>query len=104
MPSNSPEDQRAADKPVAESGAARTPQPWHAADEKPASSRTGGAPIGTHSFTGNSANVGMPKAPQADDGAERSEPRNESAAEAPDPLAEPRANVGEILGRKPSKG
>lgn len=64
---------------------AREAQPWHAADEKPAArERGGGAPIGTHSLTGGGADVGMPP-----------------GAEEPDPLAEPRANIGEILGRKP---
>lgn len=78
-------------------------QPWHAADEKPAApQRGGGAPIGTHSLTGGGAGVGMPEAPQAGDGAERSSPREmPPGAEEPDPLAEPRANIGEILGRKP---
>lgn len=82
--------------------AEREPQPWHAADEKPASRGRGGAPIGTHSLTGGGAGVGMPMSPQADDGAERSSPRDmPPGAEEPDPLAEPRASVGEILGRKP---
>jgi hypothetical protein len=78
-------------------------QPWHAADEKRASTkRVGGAPIGTHSLTGGGANVGMPTSPRADAGAERSTPRDmPPGAEEPDPLAEPRANVGEIPGRKP---
>lgn len=79
-------------------------QPWHAADEKPApGKRAGGAPIGTHSLTGGAANVGIPSSSaQAHDKAERSDPRDmPPGAEEPDPLAEPRANVGEILGRKP---
>jgi hypothetical protein len=81
----------------------REPQPWHAADEKPASRQHGGgAPIGTHSLTGGGAGVGMPQSPQADEGVERSNPREmPPGAEEPDPLAEPRANIGEILGRKP---
>ena len=80
------------------------PQPWHAADEKPAERKsTGGAPIGTHSLTGEPANVGIPSAPEAaKDKAERSSPRDmPPGAEEPDPLAEPRANTGDILGRKP---
>lgn len=81
---------------------AREAQPWHAADEKPASRAGGGAPIGTHSLTGGGAGVGMPQSPKAQDGAERSTPREmPPGAEEPDPLAEPRANIGEILGRKP---
>lgn len=80
----------------------REAQPWHAADEKPAPRERGGAPIGTHSLTGGGAGVGMPQSPQAQDGAERSSPREmPPGAEEPDPLAEPRANIGEILGRKP---
>lgn len=77
----------------------REPQPWHAADEKrPAK---GGAPMGTHSLTGGGANVGMPARPAAEDKAERSAPAGQGEAAEPDPLAEPRANVAEILGRKP---
>lgn len=79
------------------------PQPWHAADEKPAAKkRPGGAPIGTHSLTGDPANVGIPSSPDAHKDAERSTPREmPPGAEEPDPLAEPRANTGDILGRKP---
>lgn len=82
---------------------AREAQPWHAADEKPRSRERGGAaPIGTHSLTGGGASVGMPQSPQASDGAERSSPRETPpGAQEPHPLAEPRANIGEILGRKP---
>ncbi|MHB1124485.1 MAG: hypothetical protein ACYC0T_17450 [Ramlibacter sp.] len=82
---------------------AREAQPWHAADEQPAArERGGGAPIGTHSLTGGGAGVGMPQSPKAQDGAERGSPREmPPGAEEPDPLAEPRANIGEILGRKP---
>lgn len=81
-------------------GLAKEPEPWHPADEhKPAG---GGAPVGTHSLTGGGANVGMPSKPKAQDRAERGQPRDEPpGAEEPDPLAEPRANIGEILGRKP---
>lgn len=80
----------------------REAQPWHAADEKPASSkRPGGAPIGTHSLTGDPANVGIPSSPEAKE-AERSTPRDvPPGGKEPDPLAEPRANAGDILGRKP---
>lgn len=72
-------------------------------EKKPASNkRTGGAPIGTHSLTGGSANVGIPSPREAKEKPERSSPRDmPPGAEEPDPLAEPRANVGEILGRKP---
>lgn len=80
-------------------GAGTEPQPWHAADEKKPE-RGGGAPVGTHSLTGSGANVGMPRKPAADAGVERGEDRRAEKAE-PDPLAEPRANIGEILGRKP---
>jgi len=78
----------------------REPQPWHAADEKkPARSN---APVGTHSLTGGGAEVGMPRARESVERAERSEPRDVPPGKAePDPLAEPRANVGEVLGRKP---
>lgn len=78
------------------------PQPWHAADEK-AKPRSGGAPIGTHSLTGGGVEVGMPAKPTAGEGKpERSAPRDEPpGGEEPDLLAEPRANLGEILGRKP---
>jgi hypothetical protein len=76
------------------------PQPWHEADEKRAS--PGGAPIGTHSLTGGGAGVGMPAKPSSNAGAERgNRPSDVDAPAEPDPLAEPRANVGEILGRKP---
>lgn len=76
-------------------------QPWHAADEKPAPKRPSGGPVGTHSLTGGGANVGMPSPPRAEQEPERSTPRDQppGAAE-PDPLAEPRANAGEILGPK----
>ena len=85
------------DRPAA--GTQREPQPWHAADEnRPAA---GGSPIGTHSLTGGGANVGMPAKPAAGDGAERSEPAGQGHASEPDPLAEPRADIAEILGRKP---
>jgi hypothetical protein len=82
---------------------AREPQPWHAADEKPKGGTEGRrAPIGTHSLTGGGAEVGMPAAPQAADGApERSRQQSPDAAARPDPLAEPRADIGEILGNKP---
>jgi len=77
----------------------KTPEPWHAADEKPsATDKRGGAPIGTHSLTGGGATVGMP--PRADD-AERSKPLDEAVGEDPDPLAEPRATGGGLLGPKP---
>ena len=79
----------------------REPQPWHAADEKPAARKRGG-PIGTHSLTGDPVNVGIPSPPGARNKAERSTPRDmPPGAQEPDPLAEPRANVGEILGHKP---
>jgi hypothetical protein len=78
---------------------ARQAQPWHSADEK-RSERS--APVGTHSLTGAGAEVGMPTPPEANAGAERSNrPSDVDAPAEPDPLAEPRANIGEILGRKP---
>jgi len=81
---------------------AREPQPWHEADEPRAGRERRAGPIGTHSLTGGGASVGMPARPRADDGAERSSPREmPPGAQEPDPLAEPRASVGEILGRKP---
>ena len=72
-------------------------QPWHPADEKPVGKHGNGAPIGTHSLTGSSANVGMP--PKAKD-AERGIPLDDAGKEEPDPLAEPRAQGGDLLGRK----
>ena len=83
---------------------ARTePQPWHAADEQaPRKARLlGGGPIGTHSLTGGGASVGLPEAPKAEAPTERSSPRDEPpGAEQPDPLREPRAGSGDLLGRK----
>ena len=72
-------------------------------DDKPAPGKgTGGAPIGTHSLTGDSANVGIPSPLEEHAKPERSTPRDTPpGAQEPDPLAEPRANTGEILGRKP---
>ena len=70
------------------------PQPWHEADEKPAAASKGG-PLGTHSLTGTGSTVGMP--PNGKD-AERSIP--DPAGEEPDPLAEPRAGGGDVLGPK----
>ena len=76
------------------------PQPWHEADEKPQDkARSRGAPIGTHSLTGGGAAVGMPTA-----GKEDVERGNHSegppGAEEPDPMAEPRALTGEMLGTR----
>jgi hypothetical protein len=70
-------------------------QPWHPADEKPATSTRKGAPIGTHSFTGRGPEVGVPS-PQAKEEAERSSP-DAPGAEEPDPLAEPRTGGGSGL-------
>lgn len=76
----------------------KSAQPWHPADEKPAGKHGNGAPIGTHSLTGSSANVGMP--PKAKD-AERGVPVEQPPGGAEvDPLAEPRAQGGDLLGRK----
>jgi hypothetical protein len=73
-------------------------QPWHPADEKPRGKHGNGAPIGTHSLTGSSANVGMP--PKAKD-AERGVPVDQPpGGPGVDPLAEPRAQGGDLLGRK----
>lgn len=75
-------------------------QPWHAADEKKPNAVNRGAPIGTHSFTGGGAGVGMPMKPKAEE-AERSSPRDETpGAEEPDVMMEPRAGRGDLLGRK----
>ncbi|NKE65446.1 hypothetical protein RAMLITH_06395 [Ramlibacter sp. RBP-2] len=88
--------------PGAPQDSARDAQPWHPADEPAARERGRAAPIGTHSLTGGGASVGMPQSPKASDGAERSSPREmPPGGEEPDPLAEPRASIGEILGRKP---
>ena len=82
-------------------GARRDAQPWHPADEKRSDAQKKSGPIGTHSFTGGGAEVGQPPR-AADADAERGEPRAEAdRAREPDPLAEPRASIGEILGRKP---
>jgi hypothetical protein len=74
-------------------------QPWHEADEKPAAGKRN-APIGTHSLTGGGASVGMPATP-SDPEVERSTPREQppGAAET-DPLLEPRAGGGDLLGTK----
>jgi hypothetical protein len=77
----------------------REPQPWHAADEKPSSRKQRGAPIGTHSFTGGAETVGMPVAPRQED-AERSTRGVPAGAGEPDPLAEPRAPSGDLLGSR----
>lgn len=80
-------------------------QPWHAADEKRKPERPGAkpdaAPTGTHSLTGGGAEVGMPTKPQGNAGAERGNRPTDVEPARPDPMAEPRANIGEILGRKP---
>lgn len=95
------------DRPGADPGRqdpARTPEPWHAADEKrsPGARKGGGAPIGTHSLTGAGATVGMPASPKAARGEpERGDRRDDApGAEEPVPLAEPRATGGDLLGRK----
>ena len=79
---------------------AKDAQPWHAADEKPAA-KTNSAPLGTQSLTGGGPEVGLP--PKAGDAAERGEDRREGIdkPQQPDPMVEPRASIGEILGRKP---
>lgn len=76
------------------------PQPWHAADEWPARRRRGG-PIGTHSLTGGGIEVGVPEAREhtAEPGDPLERAPDGPTAE-PDPLAEPRANSGDLLGRK----
>jgi hypothetical protein len=75
-------------------------QPWHAADEAPAKDQPGGsAPVGTHSLTGGGAEVGMPQ--PAGGRAERGRAKDEARPAEVDPLAEPRADTGAILGRKP---
>ena len=71
------------------------PEPWHAADEKPAKPTRKGAPIGTHSFTGRGPEVGVPS-PQGREQAERSTP-DAPGQEEPDPLAEPRVGSGSGL-------
>lgn len=75
----------------------KKPQPWHEADEKP-EDKAGrrGAPIGTHSLTGGGAAVGMPTAGERE--VERGDHREgPPGAEEPDPMLEPRAQVGELL-------
>lgn len=73
----------------------RKPEPWHEADEKPAAGQRKSGPIGTHSLTGGSAEVGLP--PTEKD-VERGDRRDEPD---PDPLAEPRATGGGLPGPKP---
>ena len=77
------------------------PQPWHEADEKPQDKlRRRGAPIGTHSLTGGGAAVGMPTKGK-DEEVERGDHREEPpGAEEPDVMAEPRAQVGDLLGTR----
>jgi hypothetical protein len=78
-------------------------QPWHAADEQkpePAARKRGG-PIGTHSLTGGNASVGLPSTGSPEPQVERGEARDAAAGADQDLLKEPRANVAEILGRKP---
>ena len=82
-----------------------TAQPWHAADEKrkpnSTEAKTNAAPTGPHSLTGGGPEVGMPTKPQGNAGAERGNRPSDVEPAKPDPMAEPRANIGEILGRKP---
>lgn len=92
-------DDKAREAHEARGSGAREPQPWHAADEQRRRGR--GAPVGTHSLTGGGGDVGMPARPTAERGVERSEPRDAPKEQWPDPMAEPRADLGEILGRKP---
>ena len=84
------DDRKPSDRPQA--------QPWHPADEKKPASKHG--PIGTHSFTGGNAEVGLPPdaqaADQVDDGG-RDEPL---APGEPDLLKEPRAGRADLLGPK----
>lgn len=63
------------------------PQSWHAADE-----RKSREPVGTHSFTGSAANVGMP----AREHAAAAEGKPHAGRE-----AEPRAGGADLLGRTP---
>jgi len=80
-------------------------QPWHAADEKrkPEAKPDAkpNAPTGTHSLTGGGPEVGMPAKPQGNAGAERGNRPSDVEPAQPDPMKEPRASIGEILGRKP---
>lgn len=72
------------------------PQPWHEADEKPAS-KGRNSPLGTHSFTGGGAVVGMPATPE-DPAVERSRTLLDEDDET---LREPRAGGDDLPGRKP---
>jgi hypothetical protein len=85
-------------------GDPREPQPWHADDEAHdrKKDKPTGVPIGTHSLTGGGASVGLPDAPMSKEHEpERSEPREAPpGAEEPDPLMEPRAGGGDLLGRR----
>jgi hypothetical protein len=78
----------------------RKAEPWHEADDKSAKKQhPKGAPVGTHSLTGDGAAVGMPT---PEPGAERGKDSDKRDIAEPDPLAEPRANTGSgILGPKP---
>jgi hypothetical protein len=77
-------------------GTIRKPQPWHAADE--AGTRTAsqgsGAPIGTHSFTGDGVNVGMPERSHAHAPVEHG-----SASTPPE-----RSRLTDLLGERPEAG
>lgn len=76
-------------------GAIRQPQPWHAADEKPSSRSTqGGAPLGTHSFTGGGSTVGMPER-------SRAQPQVEHGTATTPPE---RSHVTDLLGERPEAG
>jgi len=87
-------------QPQKRPGSPGEPQPWHAADDK-RPPKGAGAPVGTHSFTGPGANVGMPEKPNEAPRAERGEGRDAEPAAQPDPLAEPRAGTGDVHGRRP---
>jgi hypothetical protein len=75
-----------------------------AKDDKPTSTTTRGAPVGTHSLTGGEANVGIPSSapPEAKDGDETGKPRGlPPGSEEPDPLLDP--NPGARIGETPPR-
>lgn len=86
------------DAPV--SGGAREPQHWHAADDPSAARHRGtarGEPIGTHSFAGHGAAVGLPTG-RSEAARDRTEPVAERSAASAVPE---RGSVPDLLADRP---
>lgn len=86
-------------------GTAREPQPWHAADERaqgrPRGAARGaarGEPIGTHSFAGHGATVGLPTG-RSEAARDRTAPAAERSAAASS--ADERAAMPDLLADRP---